>query len=95
MSETILAYYDVTGIQDFIFSSNRLKDNIGASEIVWRVFNIYLIECIKDKYPNSETDFLTEEIVNNISQYDSVKIFIGGGNALIYFRNEECKYRYI
>jgi hypothetical protein len=33
----VLVLYDITGIQDFIFSSSKLKDNIGASRIVSNV----------------------------------------------------------
>ncbi|OQY59095.1 MAG: hypothetical protein B6245_08445 [Desulfobacteraceae bacterium 4572_88] len=34
-----IAIYDVTGIQDFIFASGRVKENVGASIIVQDVFD--------------------------------------------------------
>ena len=32
--KTVLAMYDVRGIQNYIFSTNRIRDIIGASELV-------------------------------------------------------------
>jgi hypothetical protein len=34
----IVAMYDITGIQEFVFSSTRLRENLGASIIVQRIF---------------------------------------------------------
>lgn len=37
MEPFILAKYDVSGIQSYIFASNRLRKNVGASIIVGRI----------------------------------------------------------
>lgn len=55
-------FIDVKSIQRYIFSSNSLKENIGASYIVKKIFDDL------EKFKHS---------------------YIGGGNALLYFDNEE------
>ena len=52
----ILTVYDIMGIQNFIFSSKELKDNIGASKIVKNTLDIYLIDVIVE---NSVSTFET------------------------------------
>ena len=43
----ILAKYDVSGIQQYIFATNRLRENVGASFQVTRILEEYLPEAIK------------------------------------------------
>jgi hypothetical protein len=43
-----LSLYDVRGIQEFIFSSSKLKENIGASILVAKVLDEYLKKAIID-----------------------------------------------
>ena len=39
-----VAIYDITGIQDFIFSSNKLAEILGASVLVQRLFGTFFLE---------------------------------------------------
>ena len=55
-------FIDIMSIQKYIFSSNSLKENIGASYIVKKIFD-------------------------DLKEFNHS--YIGGGNALLYFDNEE------
>ena len=44
-----LAIYDVMKIQDFVFNSNKTKENCGASIIVQTVFDDGLKNALKEK----------------------------------------------
>ncbi len=80
-----IVFYDVKGIQDFIFRSNKIKEIIGASDL------------IKDIYKNGLTEVTKELTLKTIdidgaepfnSKNDIQTLYIGGGNALLYFKNE-------
>lgn len=45
----VLTVIDTTGIQNYIFGSNRLRENIGASEIVARATSEWIYEVIRRK----------------------------------------------
>lgn len=84
---------EVGGIQDFIFSSNNLQVNIGASGLVRAVTDIWIKEILNDKKTNfkdtgdaSSHEFIKVSIEND--NLDAEIIYIGGGNALILFRDE-------
>lgn len=38
----VLALYDIVGIQEYIFASKKMKENIGASNIIHKVFSEFL-----------------------------------------------------
>ncbi len=96
--ESVLGIYDVTGIQNFIFNSNKLKENIGASIIVKETLNKYLICAIKTVARKNGID--EKDIGENWFHIgdDDFKgkfkdpsenrieiVYIGGGNAVVAF----------
>ncbi|MFW6273241.1 MAG: hypothetical protein ACOC2U_05635, partial [bacterium] len=90
----ILTLYDIMGIQKFIFSTNKLKENIGASLIVSSMFKESPLNSIQDNdaYINindSELEGNDNTFRNDLSRYDIVNIYIAGGNALILYKNED------
>ncbi|GAB4183678.1 MAG: hypothetical protein Kow00108_20860 [Calditrichia bacterium] len=88
--EFILAMYDVSGIQDFIFSSTKLKDNIGASVMVQHILETDLVEALK-KLSGWMTDWKsakTFEMMKASSNLNAEVIYIGGGNALVAYDSE-------
>jgi hypothetical protein len=85
--EKILAVYDVTGIQNFIFSTNRLKENLGGSIAVKKASEDMLREAITSKFENTTLQEINnEEIMWN--KYEAVIVYLGGGNAMVIFKDE-------
>lgn len=48
MSKFTLTLLDTARIQDYIFSSNRLQENIGASELVYRATTLWAFEALEE-----------------------------------------------
>lgn len=93
----ILAIYDVSGIQEYIFASSRMRENIGASKIVGEVLKEHLPQIMEQKWPN-KAEVLTawDDPDNNynfhIDRNEHVKaevIYIGGGNAIVAFQDAD------
>ena len=79
--EKYLLKIDITGKQEYIFATNRLKDAVGASEVVRFVsedLGGLLLEEI-DGLKNEE--FSKEKSDGNV-------LFIGGGNSVYIFKDE-------
>lgn len=95
----ILALYDTAGIQSFIYRSNRLRDNQGASRLVEECFQVYLCNTIKGLLKKNVFQKIHLEWQSNkengeadirfLSEddMDCEVIYIGGGNALLYLRD--------
>ncbi|MCU0288506.1 MAG: hypothetical protein MUF15_19190, partial [Acidobacteria bacterium] len=86
----LVVLYDVTGIQDYIFSSVKLKENIGASVAVQNVLDNFLTNVIKSEYPNCAVNWKDyRELKIKDQDLDAEVIYIGGGNAMVIFKNED------
>lgn len=82
----ILTIYDLSGIQNFIFSTNKLKEIIGASKIV----SMALFENIPDLLGEDREKWKKESF--SFESEDEKKIvYIGGGNALMVFDSESTE----
>ena len=97
MQEVTLTQIEVSGIQDYIFGSNNLKQNIGASELVAKATTDWVVDAL-DK----------AEIQHNAAWNDSAQayklakwreellpaqiVYWGGGNALILFTGSPEKH---
>ncbi|WP_110520058.1 Cas10/Cmr2 second palm domain-containing protein [Herpetosiphon llansteffanensis] len=68
--EAVVVYIKIGGIQDYIFSSNRLRENIGASYLVKRATSC----------PDNGLEGWIDP-----SETEAEVIFAGGGNACILF----------
>lgn len=80
--------FDTRSIQRYIFSSNRLKANIGASYLVDQVFDDDLLAVLR-KIGVDETTWKTETSPNWTTMNEKSRIaYIGGGNALVLFRED-------
>lgn len=83
--EKVLAIYDISGIQSFIFATNKLREMAGGSEIVHRA----LFKFIPEKLRYGKSSWQDEDFSQKI--YDGRKgniIYIGGGNALVLFKDK-------
>lgn len=98
---SVLAVFDVRGIQEFIFRTNKIKEIIGASVIIKNI----LRDCFEEacKYVFNENDVKDENFKweNKSGEYDFDKsdfkveiIYEGGGNLYAAFKSEE-KYKQV
>lgn len=90
----MLAIYDITGIQEYIFATRRMKENAGASLIVTQLLKKFLPDVLREKcksrvflnwQEDSEASFkmtLDEDLLAEI-------IYIGGGNAVVAYRDAD------
>ncbi len=82
--EKCLTIYDVTGIQSFIFASNKAKENIGASIYVQEIFEKGLVKIIEREFKNVKTIWSKSEKLSG-DNLNAEIIYIGGGNAMVLF----------
>lgn len=95
MTKFTLTLLDTTGIQDYIFASNRLQENIGASELVYRATSLWAFEVLEKlqlshniKNPYSlDWSYTSDRIEENPKQQVEV-LQAAAGNAIIIFREQ-------
>ena len=84
--------FDTRSIQKYIFSSNRLKANIGASHLVDRVFDDVLLPTVRGELGADALDdssWEQPEMIDWTDMRTAARVgYIGGGNALLLFRTE-------
>jgi len=90
MAHFVLTIVDTTGIQDYIFGSNRLRENIGASYLVEQATTNWVYEALPK--PNNLPDVTTgkpdrtKHIEDDRAGLTAELIYAGGGNAALLFR---------
>lgn len=91
MANYTLTVIDTSGIQDYIFGSNNLKQNVGASALAhWATHNrVYetLNALGKSNISNREDLNTVLQIEKEEDGLVSELIYAGGGNTVILFRN--------
>ncbi len=90
-----LVILDVSGIQDFIFGSNQLAQNIGASELVERVTTEWIAETLTGfalthnySWTPEDGSVYSKQCIEKDS-LDVEVIYAGGGNAVLLFSDSE------
>jgi hypothetical protein len=95
MSKYIATVIDTTGIQPYIFGSNRLRENIGASYLVaqatdeWVKWALY--ERFRDNVHIPPTQPAKQIDKDNL---DAELVYTGGGNAVILFKARDCAVKF-
>ncbi|MCR5608351.1 MAG: hypothetical protein K6G26_04745 [Lachnospiraceae bacterium] len=98
-----LVMYDVRGIQDYIYRTNKVKEIIGASEQVEKLLQDGFLNAIQKE--SQKEKFIIKWYEGNgespikelrISKDDSIQmevLFIGGGNGYVLFRDDAVMHR--
>lgn len=91
MSDVVLTIVDTVGIQKYIFGSNRLRENIGASYLVKQATREWVYENLPE--PNNIADqskgSLDPEKQVVRDDLAAELVYTGGGNAVILFRSPD------
>ena len=89
----VLTLVDTMQIQRYIFASNRLREMVGASALLKKVTEDWLVEAIYKEYGIT---FPGKDILEVLKKQDAIDndapfeiIYCGGGNAKILFSGEE------
>lgn len=90
---------DTISIQKYVFSSNRLKENIGASYLVENIYKGFMSQALKQCLGKTPDLNLwaedPETILMKNPQYDFEVGYVGGGNALLFFLDETIALKFI
>lgn len=105
MAKAFAVLIDTVSIQKYVFASNKLKENIGASYLVEEIYEDYLDDSLSDVLKLSIKDVKEikklwiehPEIIqlNQNNQYPFEIGYIGGGNALLFFREFKSSQEFI
>jgi hypothetical protein len=106
MTKFTLTLLDTSGIQDYIFASNRLQENIGASELVYRATTLWAFKALEDAGIKREEhnivnpDQLDWTFHPKVAIEDNVElkaevIQAAGGNTVILFRDQETSRKFV
>ncbi len=93
MGEFTLTIIETAGIQNYIYASNNLRQNIGASELVYRATHDWVYEVLQElgstniilKHKNKVLKLIFEEKGIEHGGLTSELVYTGGGNAVIIF----------
>jgi len=96
MKKEVLAMYDVRGIQNFIFRTNKVKEIRGASALVENIIQEALADAISrtrldGRAVNAVLEWEGKETLEfeDDKSIDAQTLFVGGGNAYVLYRTGE------
>lgn len=90
-----LLIVDTTQIQPFVFGTNRLRENIGASHLVASVTGEWSLETVRSIAPQNNThdarlNKLDESLSIEDGALEAEVIYAGGGNFAVLFRDKDA-----
>ena len=85
----VLAMYDFAAKQNFIYKTNKIKEIVGASQLIKEAFDDFYCKLNKIgfKLMPQENDFSMEKFENE--NFNCAVIYEGGGNLFMLFDSEE------
>lgn len=92
MSDIYAVLLEVSSIQQYVFASNKLKENLGASYLVENIFENNLRTVLEDLDKKCEFErwrIDPQKITICDQESESEVGYIGGGNALIFFKSRD------
>ncbi len=91
MTRFTLTVIDTSGIQNYVFNSNRLRENIGASHLVSEVTGDWVEETLeKLGVPKGGQEAAIEK-----SKLNAELVYAGGGNTIIIFKSRKIAVEFI
>lgn len=90
MSEYVVTILDTTGIQSYIFNSNRLRENIGASYLISQAtgdLDSDTDDWVKKKLEKLGVPKNRQQEPINDSGLNAELVYAGGGNAMLLFKS--------
>jgi hypothetical protein len=89
--ESILLAVDTAGIQSYIFGSNRLKENVGASYLVKQATEDWAFNALRLAAPNNNVQDgkLNDSARIENGNLDAEVLYAGGGKFVALFRDAE------
>ena len=88
MTDYTLTVIDVTGIQSYIFGSNRLAENVGASQLVQQATTTWVRDCLPTAHNLKPDGSIDPDLrMEDRPELNAEVILRGGGNLLILFRS--------
>jgi len=91
-----LVVVDTAQIQPYIFASNRLRENVGASFLVRQVTGEWALKTLRTVAPSCNLDQehqITNQRIED-GEIDAEVIYSGGGKFLALFRQEDTAHRF-
>ncbi|MCL2136396.1 MAG: hypothetical protein FWH40_02570 [Coriobacteriia bacterium] len=88
-----LAVFDLSGIQDFIFQTNKLKEIAGASYLVSRALFENVPALLEEK-PDGWKHHKVGDFRSFNNNLHGRTVYIGGGNAMVLFQDSESLSRF-
>lgn len=92
-----LVITEVSQIQPYIFASNRMRENVGASYLVVQATEDWALSIVNEVAPrnniNPENKKKLEDdkhIEDPEAGLDAEVLYAGGGNFVVLFRSEDC-----
>ena len=93
----VLTVVDTVGIQRYIYGTNHLRQNVGASHIVKQATSHWVVDVLPGVHNAIRRDgqiaFNTSKRIEE-GKLDAEVVYIGGGNAVILFASMELARRF-
>lgn len=89
MARYVLTAIDTTQIQGYVFGSNRLKENIGGSELVELATHRWVYDALPPDHNVTNLDTGELDVSKTIDNLEAEVVYAGGGNTVILFMTIE------